>query len=469
MTKKRSAYTDKRLLEALDYIDLKFVAEVTDKYKVLSVPGEYSPNKRRLYKAYAVAIAGAACVLLLGGLIAAVPQMLYNLNISLPGWLQGIRENEMYENYVPTQEEVDKLNEIWKSIPVDGVPLYDIGETVDEVIESDYYYGKYGDCIIALYYTGLGGSIYDEMYFIESYRFKPSGRIMALNGDEYCNLGEAFEKNWLTVEDVARLNKIIGEKYSTENTRIVTEEEWFCSTSYPVNLPFETISEIIKSKYPEWYKDNCITNVRCFGQYGNAYAVIIDDFGPGEYQIEKIPVEINGVLFEYIGRREMLRPREMSADLVPGIFFHQEELEIYKDGVFYNLEDAVKENIISQSALEDLADSYNTKSELFPGKMRSFDTKRPYHYQSRFAVPNTLIISIAPFACDKEYTVEDFAELGCIGIKIDTENIGIGRNELGKTYILTFKDSSPQEMSEIASKLFLKGEIYYVNTLRVKD
>ncbi len=94
MIKKKSPYTDKRMLEALDYLDLRFVAEVTDKYRFDNIPGEYKPNKRRIYKAYAVALMRAACVLLLIGLVASAPAVLRGVGLIGPGQSVGSDNTE---------------------------------------------------------------------------------------------------------------------------------------------------------------------------------------------------------------------------------------------------------------------------------------------------------------------------------------------------------------------------------------
>ena len=66
-------FTDKRLLGALDYIDERFIAEVTESY-TFEAPGEYKRDKKTVFRAYRQFAALAACLLLIS---AAFPVLNY--------------------------------------------------------------------------------------------------------------------------------------------------------------------------------------------------------------------------------------------------------------------------------------------------------------------------------------------------------------------------------------------------------
>ena len=59
------AFRDTRLLEALEYIDKRYIAEVFDDMKVPSMPEEYVPGKRSPFKYWRQFVAAAAVLLLL--------------------------------------------------------------------------------------------------------------------------------------------------------------------------------------------------------------------------------------------------------------------------------------------------------------------------------------------------------------------------------------------------------------------
>ena len=63
--KNDSVFTDRRLLQAIDLIDPKFVAEVFDDLKVPDTSKGYVSDKRGLHRAYRQFIALAACLILL--------------------------------------------------------------------------------------------------------------------------------------------------------------------------------------------------------------------------------------------------------------------------------------------------------------------------------------------------------------------------------------------------------------------
>ena len=75
-------FTDKRLLEALDYIDESFIAEVTEDYKVYPTADEYIGDKKphsKILRSLKYVAAVAACALLMSTLIPVVQYVSGNL------------------------------------------------------------------------------------------------------------------------------------------------------------------------------------------------------------------------------------------------------------------------------------------------------------------------------------------------------------------------------------------------------
>ena len=105
----QEAFADKRLLGALDYIDERFIAEVTEDYESFEVPGVYKPNKRAHRRAYRQFAAMAACLILLTSAFPVVGKYLAGKGVNLGGWGgnagAGTSEIEM-----PTPTETQALN-----------------------------------------------------------------------------------------------------------------------------------------------------------------------------------------------------------------------------------------------------------------------------------------------------------------------------------------------------------------------
>lgn len=99
-------FTDKRLLGALDYIDERFIAEVTESY-TFEAPGEYKRDKKTVFKAYRQFAALAACLLLLS---AAFPVLNYAVQRFGTGIWEGNAGAGTSEIEMPTPTETQALN-----------------------------------------------------------------------------------------------------------------------------------------------------------------------------------------------------------------------------------------------------------------------------------------------------------------------------------------------------------------------
>jgi hypothetical protein len=112
-------FTDKRLLGALDYIDERFIAEVTESY-TFEAPGEYKRDKKTVFKAYRRLAALAACLLLLS---AAFPVLNYAVQRFGTGIWEGNAGAGTEGLEVPTQPETQALeteNEITEAEVIDS-------------------------------------------------------------------------------------------------------------------------------------------------------------------------------------------------------------------------------------------------------------------------------------------------------------------------------------------------------------
>ena len=77
-------FTDKRFLGALDYIDERFIAEVTESY-TFEAPGEYKRDKKTVFKAYRRLAALAACLVLISAVFPVVHYVLPRLGVTFGG------------------------------------------------------------------------------------------------------------------------------------------------------------------------------------------------------------------------------------------------------------------------------------------------------------------------------------------------------------------------------------------------
>ncbi len=325
----KSALEDKRLLEALDYIDERFIAEVTDDYEIFDVPGEYTPNKRRVRKAYAVALMRAACVLLFIGIVAALPTL-----------IDTARQAGMYGNYTLTQEDLNYINLVFLE---HGGSKF--AESLEEANANESFYGKYGDCFI---FRGSGEQNMAYHVVVGDYLFTHSSRPaykVIYDGDMY-DLFAAYELGYLNDTDVKMLNEYLYGDIENDVERYVPEENYIMSQSMPIELPFNEISDIIHSYFrlnlslsPSFTSNaNNIYYVRCFGEYDGAYAVMIDRIGyAGTYKQESTQTA-----YQYTFDQQHM-----------GVMF------VYENGTLQTLSDAASSGVLNESEVGSLHAYYN--------------------------------------------------------------------------------------------------------------
>lgn len=80
----QEAFADKRLLGALDYIDERFIAEVTESY-TFEAPGEYKRDKKSLFRTYRRLAVLAACLVLISAVFPVVHYVLPRLAVTFGG------------------------------------------------------------------------------------------------------------------------------------------------------------------------------------------------------------------------------------------------------------------------------------------------------------------------------------------------------------------------------------------------
>ncbi len=118
-----NAFTDKRLLDALDLIDDKYIAEITAKYEVLHAGGEYGMPKRAKRRFYLKLSAFAAAVVLFAVLISYLPAIIRGYDPIDPA---GSLTNEeatsetLFETMPPVQTAVFNFDSLSKRVDFIG-------------------------------------------------------------------------------------------------------------------------------------------------------------------------------------------------------------------------------------------------------------------------------------------------------------------------------------------------------------
>ncbi len=434
MSKSRS--TDKRLLDALEYVDEKYLAEITDSYEVIDLPGEYRPDRRGLRRAYLRAAVSIICILVAAALLSSVPALLGRLGIIPAGTLPPDTEPpaEDPERYIFTEADLEKLNKIWLSTYNEK-----FAETVDEAVADWRFRGKYGDSIIIRYNSALQ-SMYTTI--IGEYKIVSAvkGFTVYHNYDGY-NLLHAYEFGLLTDADLDKFYEYhSGGKYETSVTPY-PEEQYICQTSVPVALTPEELSDIVHAYFkwcsvrPGGKKMNGIYHVRCFGKADGVYAVMVDD-------LENLSGS-GGSYTESVGGAEFISP-------------YGQRLWIYKDGeIEFGPTEAYEKGMVTSSQLQALAKSFNETIALYPRKQFfDFSSRDPYE-------PNKAVVTLMPYADPLKYTAEDFADIGCIA----AEPYEDGQTE--QKLVLTFMGKTKDDMEKALDILRRRSDILYQEPLYI--
>ncbi len=322
---------NRRLLEALDYIDGKYIDEALGALTFPPRSGEYKPDRRSLYKAYAVFALRAACLLLVAGLISMLPQIIRNIHTSIP--------SGMYSEYILTQEDLNQINSI---LIRNGYDKY--ADTLEEVKEKEEFCGKYGSCFIFTYHSEIQIT-YDVI--VGNYKFissSPGYHVIHESG--VYELLAAYEFGHLTDTDIQKLSELFSHSSS-----YIAETDYIIPKSAPVELSFEEISDIVHSYFRreltfiDHFNNDNVYNVRCFGKFDDAYAVMISYIGDQN-------------TFEFD-----------SHQVVYGYDFDQTNMGfmfVYENGTLHTLSDAVNNGILNKSQVGSLYDYYNEIKDQYP-------------------------------------------------------------------------------------------------------
>jgi hypothetical protein len=205
------------------------------------------------------------------------------------------------------------------------------------------------------------------------------------------------------------------------------------TTTEPIaKTPIER--EIISAYAKQFGKNESKLSVRIVAEYGDVYAVYVDEDGFA-YEDEMIEEVVHFYPFRYTNTQTM---------------------SIYKDGRIYTLPDAYEAGVFTAKNVLDLYLLHAEKE----GYLDEKDPKKVYcsatledDYDA-----DEIIIVVFPEYNDYPYTAEDFLEIGCIEVKDLTVNIQPG--QLCRILYLRLSAYSKQNVLDCVKMLELREDIY---------
>lgn len=338
-------FKDLRLIEAFDYIDPKYIAEVGESLKLRSVAEPQSatytkPSPFKYWKQYAALV---ACVLLLSMAFPVFGYVIEVINsFAAAGTTEGTNDettNDMYDEYILTAADLAELNEaefkyLYEEYPAGWFSDEELqelknskygkfAETVEAAMSrsthqnSTFYFGKYGDSIV-IAHNGMLDMGYPEYEF--GYRFYYRNTMMLVCHDStYYYMSQACEMGLLTESDVKMLHDTYLEYYSD-----IPAELKVTNNDSPVRLSEDELREIVwlyikydddKDKLDHTY------NVRCYGRFNDKFALMIDSSAV-TYEGTTRTETVDGVDFVFDSNQKMYIYRWGRLDSLYEAFHH---------------------------------------------------------------------------------------------------------------------------------------------------
>lgn len=248
--KNNGVFTDRRLLQAIDLIDPKFIAEVFDDLKVPDTSKGYVSDKHGLHRAYRQLLALAACLILLSAAFPIAHYVLVNYDFQAGGWGSESTTEDLYNNESDSTysypmfvtdleqlsfEEMKQINNMWnmkeyeykynyvlnmflKNGMGEEQAINKANEHINNYIKnspthyffnenyySDYrYYGKINN-----YYILVSIGVLNIMtkYTIADYEFvfSTNANIYVVSDNAIYSLREAYELDLLTEDNIGTI------------------------------------------------------------------------------------------------------------------------------------------------------------------------------------------------------------------------------------------------------------------------
>lgn len=203
-------FKDKRILEALEYIDEKYIDDVFDVLKepTYSKGGNLKISPFKRWRHY---LAAAACLLVLALAMPIFGMVADVINSFAAGWGSGT------DNVSNTLEIPDTTEELVSDFDPNYVLTEEDRALFEAALKKEFnenevnwnvyhFYGKCGDSII--YWNDVWTHMYREV-IIEDYLFiTPNGeRVQVFNGDSIYTLEEAYSEGIISYADLVQIYK----------------------------------------------------------------------------------------------------------------------------------------------------------------------------------------------------------------------------------------------------------------------
>ena len=218
-------FEDKRLLEALNFIDERFIAEVTEDYEIFDAPGEFRYSRRARFKAYRQFVALAACLILLSAAFPVVVRFASTVVDFIAGRGSESTEesqtettsetiNSPYERSIDAYPEGMSAEEIYADVIKGGWVVQDSDLSLKfdagKDIWQNFLYSVDNKIPISILFAHFSGSIvrlseiyFNGVVFVVNQQIRSNGAIIGNECKEFSYLikNEKFGKKFYFAND----------------------------------------------------------------------------------------------------------------------------------------------------------------------------------------------------------------------------------------------------------------------------
>ncbi len=353
-----NGYRNKRIVEALDFIEEDLIAEVTEKYDVFDDEREYKIGKRAKRSLYMKLAALAACFLLITTLASGMPAILQTLGITIPS---GNTTSEPDSSVIDDSELLKDVKICYTSEPV-SLSEEEINGIVLAFLKLDNKHKEKEEYEVKCF--GKANGVY-AVNVIDGTAPEDNGTLLkiCLKFDIYrdgqmFSVNDAFKNKIIDSETYLNFAESCFE-YSNEKLNVLTPSQYLenkdtiIDYGFSHQITFEGAKEDIPYDimrhiaYYETFNHSSLYGlnfpayvIRCYYEKDGIYAYICDNSSNhGFFHNYYAITNING--YEFYGPGEGGR-----------------SLMIFKDGAFYYLHQAYAEKVIDDDYVKELYDIY---------------------------------------------------------------------------------------------------------------
>lgn len=356
---------NKQLLDALDHVDDRFVAELVTSIKPPETAEGGTMQKKNIIRSIKYAALLAACAVLMGAAIPLASSLIGRISLGTgtqsgdPAGIVGEGTSALEETELPATESLET-----EPAPTPGKLMAEYGWSPKEITEeeadkiiADYLkkdsdpnkfdhtysvtcYAKYGNKPVYAVMINSDRWTYEPNERVEKIFYRPENPNLHIDfifpSDQplwiYAE-GEFYTLNEAMQQSVLSFTQLMNIRWSDR------KGGGFSSFVYPLWLSHDELVEIVHSN-PESYNGGW--KFRCYGSFNGVYAVIADKKFM-EYE-PKTTVEI-------VGTYTFVYPNE-------------NKIQICAHGNFYSLSDAYKSSIITDENLAEIYKIYTMSSKI---------------------------------------------------------------------------------------------------------